>query len=758
MHLDDVTLWLFANTYNFTATPPTGSGYFTTSTSRTISGNTNFTMTLPQPVTFSGYVHDANGNILPGQYVYVNNNNDHTRVAYTHTDNNGFFTLTVAPATYQILFETYGSTADGTPPHYAAEVNNYSLNQDTTNLNITLPFKKVDIHVEDSSNNGVGAVSVSTDNPALDNVGIGSGLTARVTSNYSPGKATNQSGDVTLWLFNNTYNFTATPPTGSNYYTTSTSKTISSDTNFTIVLLQPVTLSGYIHDALGNILPGQYVRLKNGSTYIATTIADSNGYFSLTAAPATYTLELQYIDTNYIYNLPTNYLVQVDNYSLTQDVSNLNVTLPLRKVDVHVEDAGGNGIGGVKLSANNIDWAYNLNIGGGITTARGTSVYNTPGRITNASGDVSLWLFANTYNFTVTSPSGSIYQTTNLNNVVVSGNQTQLISLQFIHAAPVTAVVLSPAPNAQNEYEDPTTVTLSAQAASGFSITNTYYTVDGGSQQTYSSPFIVSGEGSHDITYWSVDNAGVYELPKTTNFTIHQNVAPVVGTINVSTNPLLIATELSTSATYTDPGDTGTHTAIWDWGDGATSNGTVNESTGLVTGAHLYASAGVYTVTLAVTDDESLSGSSIYEYVSVYNPTSQGLFTAGQRFNSPAGAYIQNPNLTGIVRFGLSYKYQGSIPVGDRQFMMSFDAANFDFNATTVTSLVVTNGIATLRGTGTLNGSGSYTFLVVGNNSANTVRIQIKDQSGTVVYDTQPGAPDTASPTVSVTGNIIAHE
>ena len=36
----------------------------------------------------------------------------------------------------------------------------------------------------------------------------------------------------------------------------------------------------------------------------------------------------------------------------------------------------------------------------------------------------------------------------------------------------------------------------------------TYYALDGGPQQSYTTPFTVSGDGVHNISYWSVDAAG----------------------------------------------------------------------------------------------------------------------------------------------------------------------------------------------------------------------------------------------------------
>ena len=94
---------------------------------------------------------------------------------------------------------------------------------------------------------------------------------------------------------------------------------------------------------------------------------------------------------------------------------------------------------------------------------------------------------------------------------------------------------------------------------------------------------------------------------------------------------------------------------------------------------------------------------------------------------------------------------------------MNFKAASLDFASTFLSSLATSNGKAYLKGTGTLNGTSGYTFLATGIDGSvaggnDLIRFQIKDSSNNVVYDSQPGAGDTADPTtVDATGNIRVH-
>jgi len=91
-------------------------------------------------------------------------------------------------------------------------------------------------------------------------------------------------------------------------------------------------------------------------------------------------------------------------------------------------------------------------------------------------------------------------------------------------APPVTTAKLSSSQNTSGNYVDPGTVMLIATPSAGFNIAHTYYKIDNGLQQTYSSPFPVSGAGNHTIMYWSIDNAGLTEIQNTKIFTVASTV------------------------------------------------------------------------------------------------------------------------------------------------------------------------------------------------------------------------------------------
>lgn len=249
------------------------------------------------------------------------------------------------------------------------------------------------------------------------------------------------------------------------------------------------------------------------------------------------------------------------------------------------------------------------------------------------------------------------------------------------------------------------------------------------------------------------------------------NVAPTVGEITVQpTGPISVNTTLTASASFTDPGTLDTHTATWDWGDGTTSPGTVSEAngSGSVTDSHIYTAAGVYTVTLTVTDKDGAPGTATYQYVVVYDP-SAGFVTGGGWINSPEGACqltTDCQNATGKANFGFVSKYHkgANVPDGNTQFQ--FKAGNLNFHSTSYQWLVIAGAKAQYKGEGTINGTGNYGFLLSaidgslpGGGGTDTFRIKIWDiASGNTVYDNQMGASDTSDPTTAISGgSIVIH-
>ena len=249
-----------------------------------------------------------------------------------------------------------------------------------------------------------------------------------------------------------------------------------------------------------------------------------------------------------------------------------------------------------------------------------------------------------------------------------------------------------------------------------------------------------------------------------------RNFPPELGGISVSPNLVALgAGAVNANGSFTDPDKLDTHTAIWNWGDGTTSTGTVAEAngTGTIGGSHTYAAPGVYRVTVTVSDAYGNSDQAVYEYVVVYDP-SAGFVTGGGWVMSPPGAYAADPALTGKATFGFVAKYQkgANVPTGNTAF--EFQAGSLDFQSVSYQWLVVGGAKAQFKGAGTINGAGRYGFMLTaidgqlnGGGGSDKFRIKIwnMDNGDAIVYDNLMGAADDANPTTVLGGgSIVIHK
>jgi len=139
---------------------------------------------------------------------------------------------------------------------------------------------------------------------------------------------------------------------------------------------------------------------------------------------------------------------------------------------------------------------------------------------------------------------------------------------------------------------------------------------------------------------------------------------------------------------------------------------TEQSGSGSVTGSHTYTVAGVYTITLTVTDPVGNSGRSVYQYVVVYNPDG-GFVTGGGWITSPLGAYRPDPTLTGKAIFGFNSKYKNgaTVPTGQTQF--DFHAGGLNFHSESYEWLVISGAKARYKGSGAINGADDYGFILI---------------------------------------------
>lgn len=691
----NATLFLLPGNYTFIATPPSGSTYTTTPVNKTINTDTQVPITLQQPVTLSGHIYDQNGDPLSGQHIYfIKSSSDNTHIGEAISGVDGAYNSQVLAGNYFQLIISGSINASS----YALYTNNYTITQNTS-LDFPLPIKQVNVTVKDTLGNSAQGVRLASSyvggSPwANTNLLLG-GLTFFVQSNSNA--TTDGNGNATLLLFPGNYTLTATPSSDSNYTTTPVDVRVTSDTQVPITLQQLVTLNGHIYDQNGNPLSGQHIYLiqsSSNNTHIGEVTTNVDGSYS------TQVLASSYFDLVISGNTNASSLYELNhfNYSLTQDTV-LDVTIPVKEVNINVQNQVESGIVNVSLTTSTqggSPWVNtNLTINGVNYLAKSNSSSTT-----DNNGDATLSLLAGNYTLTASPPTTSNYTATSV-NTTISTDQNEVISLQYSHNPPTTTASLSPIPFFDGTYADPTTITLSATAAAGYTIANTYYKVDGGSQQTYSTPFTVTSTGEHTIEYWSVDNSGVQEAHNTKDFTIHTNQPPHVNPLNGGS--------INVNDTYTESGsftddDSTSWTATVDYGDGTGTQNLPLQADKSFTLSHQYTTAGNYTINVTVTDDQGATGTT-YASVTVNNAPQVASFSDATMLSgevySENGSFVDSDSSswTATVNYGDSS--------GDQPLTLS--GKTFSLNHTyatpgsyTVTVKVTDNQGATGTGTATV--------------------------------------------------------
>ena len=134
---------------------------------------------------------------------------------------------------------------------------------------------------------------------------------------------------------------------------------------------------------------------------------------------------------------------------------------------------------------------------------------------------------------------------------------------------------------------------------------------------------------------------------------------------------------------------------------------------------------------------------------------------------SPAGACTLTgacTTATGPASFGFSSKYRSGKTTPDGRTRFVFRAADLTFVADLFDWLVVAGAKAQFKGSGQINSAGDFGFMLTATDSTetpttgdvDTFRIKIWDKAtGTVVYDNNRGAEDTADPTTALTRGRI---
>ncbi|NMM49666.1 T9SS type A sorting domain-containing protein [Marinigracilibium pacificum] len=264
--------------------------------------------------------------------------------------------------------------------------------------------------------------------------------------------------------------------------------------------------------------------------------------------------------------------------------------------------------------------------------------------------------------------------------------------------------------------------------------------------------FTCNDVGENIVTLTVIDLHGNSAQGQATVTVINDD--PVINSLSLPINPNPIETQINASATFTDDNIS---EAEFNWGDGSSSLGNIMGSD--ITDSHTYLMPGVYEVSLTITDVCGQQDTEVFQYVVIYDPYG-GFVTGGGYIWSHPGYYTPDPLAEGKANFGFVAKYKkgATTPTGNTQFM--FTAGEMNFHSTEYDWLVIAGQKAMYKGSGTINGAGSYKFMlsaIDGTSKADgdRFRMQILDMFDNVIYDNQPGDDENVDASTYLGGGSI---
>ncbi|MFL5620073.1 MAG: PKD domain-containing protein [Gemmatimonadaceae bacterium] len=211
------------------------------------------------------------------------------------------------------------------------------------------------------------------------------------------------------------------------------------------------------------------------------------------------------------------------------------------------------------------------------------------------------------------------------------------------------------------------------------------------------------------------------------------NAAPVITAVTTPAVASSVGASLSATATFTDAGSVDTHDAVIEWGDGQST--TVSAGSALTASApHTYASAGFFTVTVTVRDDDDGSDQTRSSIVVVYDAAAGAVNGSG---------WIPGATSGDKSSFAIDVRYAGGTqPVGT--FSLTAQAGALSMTASAFDWLVVQGSTATVRGTGTTATGATVACQIrardgktVGDKDRILTRVW-KPSTGAVLYDSEP--------------------